>query len=176
MPPPEKAASPKPSASEPADDNAFARKEAKRAPVREIATLEPQTVTVLSSPAGATATLDGHPSMACKTPCPLEAAPGRHTIAITMPGYQIDHQEIDIGTGPREVQVVLNPLTGTLMLVSDPPGASISLNGKKVSQTTPATIPVPLGSYQITLEKDGKQGTGSVNVGTGFNYLKIPLR
>ena len=136
-----------------------------------------QQVTVVSSPAGATATLDGQIDVSCTTPCSLEALPGRHTIAVTMTGYEIEHREVDIGSSPYELPpVVLRPPGSTLYLSSVPPGASISINGKKFSEVTPARIPLPPGTYNVTVEKNGKQSTQSVEVQNGkLNLLKIPL-
>ncbi|MBV9505566.1 MAG: protein kinase [Acidobacteriia bacterium] len=148
----------------------------KRAPLHISAIVQPQALTVLTSPSGATAILDARQETACTTPCSIEALPGRHNVAITMAGYQIEHQEVDIGAGPKELQIVLQAPTGTLLLQSDPAGASISVNGEKIPQVTPAQIPLAPGTYKITLEKNGKQGSGSVDVTNGFNYMKIPLQ
>ena len=136
-----------------------------------------QPVTVISSPGGATATLDGRPDMACTTPCALNAMPGRHTIAITMPGYQIEHREVDVGTGPLELPaVLLRAPSGTLLLTTDPPGASISVNGKKQAQTTPAQLRLTPGSYRITVERNGLQSTSSVDIRNGeTKLLKVTL-
>jgi len=138
---------------------------------------QPQPVTVISSPGGATATLDGRPETACTTPCDLEVAPGRHTVAVTMPGFGVEHREIDVGTGPMEMQaVILRSIGGTLMLTTVPSGAAISVNGKRLSQTTPAQIPLSPGTYNIEVEKDGRQSSRSVEVRNGaINYLKITL-
>ncbi len=146
-----------------------------RRPVLSAAAV-PQPVTVVSSPAGATATLDGQSTQACTTPCTLDALPGHHEIAITMPGYEIDHQQKDVGVMPSEVQVVLRPLGGTLYLSSEPAGASITINGRKYSQVTNAQIALPPGAYTVTLEKNGKHATDHVNVQNGdVIFRKIPL-
>jgi len=136
-----------------------------------------QSISVVTSPLGATATLDGQPSVTCVTPCSLDAMPGRHTIAITLPGYQIEHREVEVGSGPIEMPaIILRAPGGTLMLTSDPVGASISVNGKKIAQVTPAQIALAPGTYRITVEKNGKQSTQPVEVQNGkLNYLKIPL-
>jgi len=147
-------------------------------PRRPAARVTPlQTVTVVSSPPGATATLDGQPDVTCTTPCPLEAPPGRHTIAVTLPGYEIEHREVDIGSSPYELPpVVLRAPGATLYLSSVPAGASISINGKKRPEVTPARIPLTPGTYNVTVEKNGKQSTQSVEVQNGrLNLLKIPL-
>ncbi|MGA8579899.1 MAG: PEGA domain-containing protein, partial [Bryobacteraceae bacterium] len=138
---------------------------------------EPQEVTVISSPAGATATLDGRPEAACSTPCSLDAAPGRHTIAITMPGYQAEHREVDVGPGPVELPVViLHAGQGTLWIVSSPSGAAITINGKRMPQTTPAQIPLPPGSYRVLVEKDGAQSSSALEIRNGeTKLLKVSL-
>jgi serine/threonine-protein kinase len=135
-----------------------------------------QPVMVISSPAGATATLDGHPDQACITPCSIEAAPGRHTVAVTMPGYEIEHREVNVGSAPLETPVViLRAPGGILMLTSVPPGASILINGKPTGQTTPAQIHLAPGTYKVTVEKNGRQSTNVLEIRNGINYEKILL-
>ncbi len=139
------------------------------------ATGVPQEVQVTSSPGGATATLDGNAAV-CTTPCSLNAAPGAHTIAITMPGYQIEHRYINVGSSPLELPpVVLRLPGGTLMLTSVPPGAAVLVNGRRIEQVTPVQIPLPTGNYTITLDKDGKQVSEKVEIRNGINYRKILL-
>jgi hypothetical protein len=138
----------------------------------------PQDVKVMSSPAGATATLDGQPTEACSTPCTLEALPGHHEISVTMPNYEIVHEEVDVSTGPSEVPVVvLRPLGGTLYLNSDPPGAAVTINGRRYSELTPARIALPPGAYTVTIEKNGKHATDQFSVQNGdVIFRKIPLQ
>jgi hypothetical protein len=148
---------------------------ARRAPLPPVVTA--QAVTLTSSPSGATATLDGNPEITCTTPCSLDAPPGRHGVAITLPGYQVEHREVDIGSSAVELPpVVLRAPGGTLMLTSVPAGASITVNGRKRPEVTPAQITLDPGTYNITVEKDGKQNTQMVDVRNGkLNYLKIVL-
>ena len=142
-------------------------------PVRPAALPE---VSFLSSPGGATVTLDGNPSLSCSTPCSLVAAPGRHTIALTLPGYQIERREFTVGTGPMELTpVALRRAGGTLMLTSVPDGAVISVDGKRIDQVTPAQIPLALGVYSIMIEKGGRQATEQVEIKNGMTTRKIIL-
>jgi serine/threonine protein kinase len=135
-----------------------------------------QELTVVSSPGGATATLDGNPALACNTPCSLQAPPGRHIVSITMPGHQIERREINVGGGPIEMPpVVLRPVGGTLMLSSVPAGATVAVDGKKVDMLTPATIPLALGSHSITVEKDGRSTTERVDITSGINYRRMTV-
>jgi serine/threonine-protein kinase len=136
----------------------------------------PQEVMFSSSPAGATATLDGNPSMACSTPCSLNAAQGRHTLSVVLPGHQIERREFTVGAGPLELTpVVLSPVGGTLWLTSVPDHAAISVNGKRIDQFTPARIPLGLGVYSVMIEKDGRQATEMVEIKNGMTRREIVL-
>jgi serine/threonine-protein kinase len=133
-------------------------------------------VTVVSTP-GATVTLDGRPQMTCTAPCTLHAVPGHHAVAITLPGYQVEHRDIQLGNAGIELPpVMLRPLGGTIMVTSEPAGASILVNGKKLPQVTPAQVTLSPGTYNVTVEKDGKQGTRAVDVrADSMSYLKVVL-
>ena len=62
------------------------------------------------------------------------------------------------------------------MLTSDPLGATILVNGKKIAQMTPAQLPLTPGTYNITIEKDGRQSSRPVEIRNGeLSYLKILL-
>jgi serine/threonine-protein kinase len=174
MPPPaaapaENATAENPPAPQPPAEQPRAR------PAPAIAATQP--VSIISSPAGATATLDGDPQKACKAPCWLDATPGRHTIAITMPGYQIEHREVDVESSPVEtLPVILRPLGGTLLLASVPAGAAISVDGRRLTQVTPAQIPLSPGTYTVTVEKDGKQASAKVEIRNGtISHQRIVL-
>jgi len=132
---------------------------------------------VITSPAGATATLDGRPEAACSTPCSLDAAPGRHTISIALPGYQAEHRDVAVGAGAMELpMVILRAAQGTLWVTSSPVGATIVINGRRYSQTTPAQIPLPPGSYTVIVEKDGAQNASTIEIRNGeTKLLKVAL-
>jgi len=160
VPPPE-AAPPEP------EPEPVAPKPPRRAPAPT-----PQPLTIISSPGGATATLDGRPDAACHTPCELDALPGRHTVSITMPGYLVEHREVDVGNGPMEMPpVVLRAPSGTLMVTSVPAGASVTVNGAKTSQVTPAQLHLGPGTYKIKVEKNGLQSPSTVEMRNGETKL-----
>ena len=136
----------------------------------------PQAVTFLSSPAGATATVDGNRSMSCATPCSLSLPTGRHVVTITLAGYQLERGEFAVGAGPVELSPVqLRLASGTLMLSSVPPGASISVNGRRIDLLTPAQLTLSLGVYSITIEKGGLQATEKVEITSGITTRRIIL-
>ncbi len=170
---------PQPEAAKPAPVRPAPRQEIPELPARtRQAPPQPQLepVNIISSPGGATATLDGRAEMSCTTPCTLNALPGRHTVAVTLPGYGIEHREVYVGSYPMEMQaVVLHATGGTLMLTSEPQGARVLVDGKPTGQVTPAEVTLRPGSYLITIEKDGRQVTQTVEVRTGISYLKLLL-
>ena len=91
-----------------------------------------------------------------------------------MPGFQLERREVDVGTSPQELPaVVLRAQGGTLWLTSTPSGATVLVDGKRIPQSTPAQIPLAPGTYKITVEKDGRQASQSVEVRSGISYLKI---
>jgi serine/threonine-protein kinase len=150
---------------------------AKQAPRRQPERPETvQPVTVISSPAGASATLDGRPDAVCTTPCTLDVAPGRHNISLVLPGYQVERREFEVASDPVELPaIVLRAPGGTLMLSSVPEGASVLINGKATGKTTPAQIQLPLGSYRVTVEHEGHQASHTVDMRSGISYLKITI-
>ena len=127
--------------------------------------IQPQPIQVITSPGGATAILDGQKSTACETPCSLTATPGHHTVSVGMPGYQVEHRDVEVGTGPLELApMILRAPYGTLMLSSVPEGAAVTVNGKRIPQVTNTQLQLAPGSYRITVEKDGRQGAGTVDI------------
>ncbi|SPE41942.1 hypothetical protein SBA3_480001 [Candidatus Sulfopaludibacter sp. SbA3] len=104
-------------------------------------------------------------------------APGQHTLAVTMPGYQVEHRQLDVGREPLEMPaVILRAITGTLMLSSSPVGATILVNGKRIDKVTNAMLALAPGSYKITVEKDGKQGSSDIEIRNGeIKTLRILL-
>jgi serine/threonine-protein kinase len=138
---------------------------------------EPAEVTVITSPAGATATLDGRREAACSTPCSLDAAPGRHAVSIALAGYQPEHRDLTVGSEALELpMVILRAAQGTLWVTSSPAGAAITINGKRYPQTTPAQIPLPPGAYRVLVEKDGAQNTSALEIRNGqTKVLKVSL-
>jgi predicted Ser/Thr protein kinase len=148
-----------------------ARKAAPPAPgvkTREIA--------VNTAPQGARVVLDNRAETACTTPCTLTAAYGRHVFSISLEGFQQIQREVDIGEEPFEMSpVTLRATSGTLVLISNPPGASIYVNGQKLPDTTPARLRLAPGKYNVAVEKDGVRRSEDVVMDTGIRRLQVTL-
>lgn len=58
-------------------------------------------VSIVTTPAGATVMIDGQPQMG-EAPMIVKLAPGKHTVAISSPGYQNVEKEIDVTPGAKQ--------------------------------------------------------------------------
>ena len=110
------------------------------------------SLSVRTEPAGASVLLDGKPPESPAnnfTHVPF----GTHRLSASLPDYYPIREEIQIGKGASpEVRLQLKPVQeiATLSITSEPPGASILLDGK-TPQSPPSTFThVPFGAHQLT--------------------------
>jgi serine/threonine-protein kinase len=115
---------------------------------REAAPTGPVRIT--TSPPGATVTIDGSAALTCESPCSLELPPGRHTLSATRDGYR---RTLRIFHTPTEGDLFLNldRATGTVAVRSDPPGATIVVDGQTRSEKTPAILALPVGLHTVEI-------------------------
>ncbi len=120
--------------------------------------------------------LDDDLSQACRTPCIVHAVTGVHNLTISQAGYENEYREIHVGDTAQDVPpITLRKPSGTLMLTTTPPGASVRVDGKLIQQTTPAAIALPPGNYSITVERGGQSRTQRVEIQQGVVYLPMAL-
>ena len=135
-----------------------------------------QDVWVTTNPPGAKAALDDDLTQSCQTPCMLHGSTGVHRLTIAQAGYENESREIRIGDTAMDVpSISLRRPSGTLMLNTNPPGASVRINGKVIPEITPAQITLPPGSYSVTVEKEGRSQTQRIELRESPLYLRIPL-
>jgi TPR repeat protein len=122
-------------------------------PPREIAALS-----IRSDPPGASILLDGKPPQT--PPNTFTRVPfGTHQVTATLDNYEPLKQDLEVREGMTpEVRLKLKPMPpreiAALSIQSDPPGASILLDGKP-PQTPPDTFThVPFGTHQLTATLD----------------------
>ena len=110
-------------------------------------------VEIESNPTGATVTIDDTRDQ-CKTPCSMELSQGRHVLRFKLDGHRSGNLAIMV---PQETSasIRLDPMTGTLMVYTTPPGAQILVNGAAQKEASPATLRMTPGKYRITLRRDG---------------------
>ncbi len=109
---------------------------------------------LVSIPPGAILTIDSNPELTCKTPCDINIAPGRHTLASSLNGFRAALRIFEL---PKEslVTMHLEATVGTVMIRSDPPGGAILVDGQIRNEKTPALITLPTGSHKIEVAREG---------------------
>jgi hypothetical protein len=114
---------------------------------------------VMSSPSGATATLDGHDQQT--TPCTFsDVTSGRHDVTIYMAGYQTYSSSVYVHDGKTsEVAATLSPVarTGTLSISSNPSKAAVTVDGSYYGTTPTVAGNLPAGDHRVVVTKAGYQ-------------------
>jgi hypothetical protein len=66
---------------------------------------------------------------------------------------------------------------GTLMLQTDPPGATITIDDKRLPNVTPAPVSLPPGKYRLGLEKGNLKTSRNIEIRDGeLSTLRVPLQ
>ncbi len=90
-----------------------------------------------------------------KPPVNIDTAPGIKQIMIKSPEYNTAKTRATVQSGETtEVLLELSRVVGTIEITSDPSDAAILIDQKSMG-TTPSSIELPPGEYEITLEKAG---------------------
>ena len=110
-------------------------------------------VRLTTVPEGVGLTIDKQPT--CPSPCAVELAAGRHAIVARKEGYFPLAKDFTVDANQPEITFTLSQITGSLMIATEPAGASIAVNGTPRTETTPANIPLPIGQYKVKLTKEG---------------------
>ena len=110
-------------------------------------------VEIASEPPGATVSIDDTLDQ-CKTPCSMELSQGRHVLRFKLDKYRRGTLVMMI---PQETSASmrLDPLIGTLMVLTSPAGAQILVNGQVQADRSPATLKLAPGKYNLTLRREG---------------------
>ncbi len=132
-----------------------APQEAKPAPRPAPAKPKLVAVRLSTKPAGAQVVIDRRPQWSCTAPCALEIPPGNHVAMATMSGHQSYPQVFEVGRDPVELQLELKVVLGNLLISSDPPGADVSIDGRKVEGKTNMQHQLPPGYHLVQVRKQG---------------------
>ncbi len=108
-----------------------------------------------SSPQGATIQLDGSGSF--QTPYTATSlSVGRHTVALSKPGYATESRTIEIAVGLKSrLMVTLTEFGATVSIASDPSGAAVFIDGQDSGRTTPVSLLLKKGSHTLSLRRAG---------------------
>jgi serine/threonine-protein kinase len=123
-------------------------------PISTPASSAATTVMLRTSPPGASVILDESQQLTCTSPCSLPIPPGRHTVSTTMEGYRPGLRIFRFPEEP-DLMIYLARMTGQVQVVSDPPGASILVDDRRRTETTPTTLELPAGKHVIAVVREG---------------------
>jgi serine/threonine protein kinase len=117
----------------------------------------PGQITVDSTPQGAQVQLDGATDPTWVTPLSVSSLdPGPHSITVSKGGYVTDSRTVKVVSGSKSSVVIhLNPLSATLSVTSNPPGANIYVDGRDMGKLTPAQVSVNKGQHVVLIRKPG---------------------
>jgi hypothetical protein len=116
----------------------------------------PLMAVVASEPVGATVSVDGEPRGV--TPAFLRnLTPGRHTITLTLPGYEELTRQIQAPLALPDRPYELRQLPGTVRITSDPIGASVRFGARVLGQTPLLLAPGQLPPFvcELRIAADG---------------------
>lgn len=117
----------------------------------------PGQIVVDSTPQGAQVQVDGKSDSSWVTPFTVPSLrPGQHSITASKAGYSSDTRSVDVAAGNKSTVVMhLTQLMATLVAISDPPGASVFVDGKDIGKTTPTQVSVDKGQRVVLVRKLG---------------------
>jgi hypothetical protein len=126
---------------------------------------------VLSTPAGAQVSIDG--AVIGATPFDGDVAAGSHALVVEIPGEWRAERPLVVRAGETrvlelELTRVEAPPMGTLRVESEPPGAVVLLDGRRIGTTPLLTADVPAGEHLLRIEDDrGASWEERITVGDG---------
>jgi outer membrane receptor for ferrienterochelin and colicin len=127
----------------------------------------------VAAPRGGSVRVDDAASASCRIPCQLDLAPGRHRLLLERPGFESKTVPVDVVAKRRmTIAPTLEPLTGSLVVETDEPGATVRVDGRLLG-FTPAVVTLPVGSHEVSVELHGFQGVSRRAVITNGRETKI---
>lgn len=135
------------------------RPEARTVAERVLAELTPRVcrVEVRSDPPGAAVYLDrvelGDLGV---TPRVIAVTPGPHEVIVRLPGRHEARHRVE-GTRGQSlvVEAALAPVTGSLRVVTTPPGAEVELDGAPAEGVTPLSLTATVGAHRVRVRRRG---------------------
>jgi serine/threonine-protein kinase len=118
-----------------------------------------------TSPIGAKATFDTS-GIECTTPCNLTLPAGRHVFVLSHAGFRETQKIITI---PNDTGLIVDlvPMTGTLNLITDPPGLTVVIDGREHPQKTPVSLTLPVGPHKVQVVKGSERQDLQVDLSDG---------
>ncbi|MDF3068085.1 MAG: TonB-dependent receptor [Polyangiaceae bacterium] len=98
---------------------------------------------------------DAAAPVSCTAPCELALAEGRHRLYLERPGYGPSELEVSVDRSRAvHLRPELAPLTGSLVVSTDEPGALVELDGQPRG-FTPLVLSAPVGPHRLQVSLGG---------------------
>ena len=123
-------------------------------------------VELLTNPAGARVVVDGDAALACTTPCTLPLPNGRHTLLVTVNGYETARRIFNV-PDDDSIYLAMRKDTGALVVTSTPSGATVFVDGQDAGHT-PVTLHLSLGTHRLVWLYGGNQHQETVEIQNGI--------
>jgi hypothetical protein len=134
--------------------------------------IEEANFQLTTTPPGAQAVFDRNPALKCTSPCSIALPAGRHTFVVNHGGYREAQRIIEIPRDTGEI-VDLVRMSGTLSVITNPPGLTVVIDGQEQRQKTPANISLPVGQHRVQVIKGNDKQEFAVDIGDGLLSSKF---
>ncbi len=124
------------------------------------------TFALTSTPSNAVAVFDDNPTTTCVTPCATTLSAGRHTYTVRHEGYRPSQRILEI-SGDLEQHVDLAEMTGTLSLITKPPGLTAFVDGHQQAGKTPLNLRLPVGRHRVDVVRGNQRQQVMVDITDG---------
>jgi len=138
----------------------------------------PAVLRIESDPAGAAVWFDGT-EVTDRTPVMLRRVhPGTHMVRVASPGYAPANLTLVTRSGEAlpPLRFVMEPLTATLRVHSDPSDALVRVDGQDVGTTPIESLNLAPGRHEVRLERRGYVPATHAVEGQGGQTVEVSLR
>ena len=118
---------------------------------------------VSSEPAGARIFVGDEPESLCKSPCDIQAAVGSYAVRAGLPGYQEETEHIRIVGAKTDLQFLLRPVRGNVLVETSTP-AALKVNETAVANPAPVELSLAPGMYRIVADFGSAKRERLINV------------
>ena len=123
-------------------------------------------VQLTSDPPGARVFASTGSESICQTPCDVQAGLGSHTLRVNLPGYEDEIKVVHIAAAKAELQVVLKPIRGSVLVETSGP-ATLKANDTTIANPAPVELALIPGLYRVTADFGATARERTINVKPG---------
>jgi hypothetical protein len=140
----------------------------KEIPLEAVLQAKPGSISIKSKPSDAVVLIDGNE--AGTTPATInDIKCGTHIVELKAEGYEVWSENVEVKANKESyLTAVLQEMTGSISIKSEPSNATILVNGNNVGSTPDTIINLKPGEHQVEVRMDGLDNwSDSVEVTAG---------